>query len=232
MKLLRMALQFSLVFCFGVSANFARGADVSPQYESLGESDVLGVFEARPLWEEARPGEGKDWTDHTASLIKKYGAALFPETKDMGSFCPRYAKLSEQQRLSFWIFMVSAIVKYESYFNPLDRYVEQGLGIDPITGKPVVSEGLLQLSYQDELQFPYCNQFDWKSDRKLAETDPQRTILDPEKNLSCGVRILIEQVARNSSIAGKGYWATLDPANKHSRVANMRRLTNQISFCQ
>ena len=107
------------------------------------------------------------------------------------------------------------------------------MGTDPVTHQHVYSEGLLQLSYQDSLNYSFCNEFDWKKDRHLSPGDPRKTILDPFKNLSCGIQILNRLVQRHQLVAfGSGnYWSTLMP-NGYGKVRSIKALTHQIAFCR
>ena len=84
------------------------------------------------------------------------------------------------------------------------------MGIDHVTGERVYSEGLLQLSYQDTTWMRDC-EFDWNRDKRLKPSDPHKTILDPYKNLQCGMFILSEQIRlKGSLIMSSGeYWSTL-----------------------
>jgi hypothetical protein len=50
----------------------------------------------------------------------------------------------------------------------------------------VRSEGLLQLTYEDQTRYG-CD-FDWDVDKTLKADDPAKTILQPKNNLECGVR--------------------------------------------
>lgn len=188
--------------------------------------------EVAPLWEAGRKNDGRDWTLHSLDVVKTYGANLMAGAKDVRQFCPRYQFLSENQKANFWVYLVSAMVKYESNFNPLTRYRESTLGIDSVTKKPVYSEGLLQLSYQDQRPYPFCNEFKWSSDKYLSAKNPRKTILSPYKNLKCGIRILDRIVGRKKYISFNSghYWAVLTPKNQaRARIA---ALTNRISFCQ
>lgn len=190
-------------------------------------------LELTPLWEQATIAGSQEWSQFSYKTIADSGADLIDGSGDTTNFCPAYFSLAANQKISFWVFLVSAIVRYESNFDPTSRYEETTLGIDPITGDTVMSEGLLQLSYQDSQNYPFCNQFDWNRDKNLAADDPGKTILDPKRNLACGIRILNEQVARTGLIAfDRGnYWSTLMPNGNYSRVARIQALTKQISFC-
>lgn len=155
-------------------------------------------------------------------------------TEDVESFCPTYYTLSYDQRVNFWAYLISAMTKYESAFNPLSRYKETTMGTDPITGQAVYSEGLLQLSYQDSRNYSFCDEFDWSVDSKLSPTDPRKSILDPYKNLKCGIQILNHQVMRKNLIGvGSGaYWAVIKSNSSYNKIAQIKGLTTQIPFCK
>lgn len=95
------------------------------------------------------------------------------------------------------------------------------MGTDPVTGRQVASEGLLQLSYQDVQWAPYC-EFDWSVDKKYSDTDARKSIFDPEKiTEDCGIQILDRQVAKKSNIALSSgvYWAVLKIGGKYRGIA-------------
>lgn len=213
------------IFCLAQSA-------YAQEYESL-----LGPSEEgtdQPLmWEAKRGAEGKQWTTSTKEMVQKYGSSLLLGSDDMKTFCPNYNSLSVPQKVHFWSFLVSAITRYECDYDPAVRYVEPGMGKDPITGQPVASEGLLQLSYQDVLTFPFCNEFDWSVDSKLNPLDKKKTIFDPYKNLRCGIQILNLQVQKYNLIGTNkgGYWAVIIPTNKHSKIKEIVGHLKTVKFC-
>ncbi len=192
------------------------------------------VTEATPLWEKARPADGEDWTRDAFSIVNTYGDVLLKGASDITKFCPKYSFLTHNQKLNFWVYLVSAMIKYESNFKPTCRFLEWPLGKDSVTGLPVYSEGLLQLSYQDVKSYAFCNQFDWSKDKLLTVDDARKTIFDPHLNLTCGIRILNAQVKRKGMIAARGYWSVLFPSGTHSnsKVKEISALTKQIPFCQ
>lgn len=153
---------------------------------------------------------------------------------DITRFCPAFNSLNENQKVNTWGMIFSAITKYESGFNPLSRYQESTMGMDPITGQPVYSEGLLQLSYQDIQGWPFC-QFDWNKDKHLSPTDPKKTILDPYKNLDCGARIMAQQVARYKEIIlDRGvYWAVIKESGRYQQINNIISLVRgKLTWCK
>ncbi len=83
----------------------------------------------------------------------------------------------------------------------------------------VRSEGLLQLTYMDAERYG-CD-FDWEADKALPEKDPARTILQPRNNLTCGVKILENQLItlKRPLLTRSSYWSTLQPGTSQlSRV--------------
>lgn len=190
-------------------------------------------FPVSPLWEAAN-SKSKTWTTYGAQVIDELGDDMLIGARDIETFCPRYYKLNRNNKINAWLFLVSAIVKYESNFVPNDRFEEKDLGLDKITNLPVYSEGLLSLSYQDVLKFPFCDEFDWSRDKKLSPKDPKKTILNPLKNLKCGIQILNYQIRKYQEVAvdDDPYWAVIMPSNVHNKLAKIRALTNAISICK
>lgn len=153
--------------------------------------------------------------------------------QDVESFCPMYRRLGSIDQLNFWVQFFAAVAQYESGFDPTSRMTETTMGADPVTGQQVVSEGLLQLSYQDELWWPFCD-FDYSADRRYGVKDVRRSILDPEKNLSCGIQILNRQVEKRGAIAlsSNVYWAVLKINGKYTKLPEIRSITKKLPFCQ
>jgi hypothetical protein len=208
--------------------------DPSPDPVPDPEPPTVGSPLVPALWENSHPQDGPLWSQHAYNVINEYGASLVGGSSDVASFCPRYKSLNREQKITFWVYLVSAIAKYESGYDPANRYKESTMGTDPVTGQPVYSEGLLQLSYQDSRNYSFCDEFDWSVDRHLDPDDPRKTILDPYKNLSCGIRILNQLVGKKNLIAfGSGhYWSVLKTTSSHNRVSSIQSLTKQVSFCK
>ena len=128
---------------------------------------------------------------------------------------------------------------FESGWKPTSRMTETTMGIDPVTGKQVESEGLLQLSYQDVpnygsvLKFPACK-IDWQKDKSLSAIDPKKTILDLYINLECGLRILGSQIKKKgSAILSSGvYWSVLKEGGKYSKVESIIDMITKTGLCR
>lgn len=146
-----------------------------------------------------------------------------PQSK-MGRFCDAWVDLNRDERKQFYADLLYAIAYPESGYANASMYIESQLGKDAVTGLPVVSEGLLQLSYQDVSQYPKC-QFDAKKDLADLRDDlvghtaggflshhPGRDTLIPFKNLACGVAIIDKMLTTYPQVEfadmmGK-YWST------------------------
>lgn len=183
------------------------------------------------LWEPVRAGS-KAWSTFVFDLIRGEASALLNAT-DFNFFCPNYAELSLDQKINAAGMLISGMTRYESNHNPLARYHESTMGIDPITGQPVYSEGLLQLSYQDIQGYPFC-QLDWETDQHLSPTDPNKTILNPITNLDCGVRILARQVSRRGTIilSTGAYWSVIKSNSQYNKLNEISALVQTLDFCQ
>lgn len=105
--------------------------------------------------------------------------------------CPKGESVNYR---SAWISYWKAIAKAESSFNRTSQYLEN-LGIDSVTKKQVKSEGLFQLSYQDEKGYPACD-FDWESDKLKQERDATKTIFNPKKQFVCAMAIAAKLFTR------------------------------------
>ncbi len=190
-------------------------------------------FVMHPLsWESLKAPFRRDWSLFLQEIILNEWSSLLDGASDMTTFCPRYYELNREQRANVWAGLFSAVSKYESSYDPTSRMRETTMGTDPVTGEQVVSEGLLQLSYQDMGSAKWCA-FDWEADKKLAADDPRKTILDPYRNLHCGVGIMARQIAKQNKISvSKGlYWAVLREGGSRTKVPQIAQLVQQISFC-
>jgi hypothetical protein len=102
---------------------------------------------------------------------------------------------------------------------------------DDVTRRLVRSEGLLQLTYEDQKRYG-CD-FDWDADKTLKADDPGKTILQPKNNLECGVKILDNQIIeqRKALLSPTGYWSTLRPGTVSYRVF-VKQMTNVPLACR
>jgi hypothetical protein len=154
--------------------------------------------------------------------------------KEVRALCPQFRHLNKGQRRAFWAYFFQALAGAEAGLNPatdvhhLDPQVDV---VDEVTHRRVRQEGLLQLTYMDDRRYG-CN-FDWKRDSLLAEHDPSKSILLPENNLMCGLRIVEDQVVRRQKplLNDNSYWSTLRPDNASFAVFK-KQMANVPGYCE
>ncbi len=163
------------------------------------------------------------WTYLAEASVQNTSLAdLLPD--DIDQFCPAYAVLRQPSRIRFWVALLSAMVKHESNFDPGTTYTESS--IRDSSGQPVVSRGLLQLSYESARQARYG-----------CEVESEQDLHDPAVNLACGARILATWVDNDGLVAssdqgrlgGARYWSTL--WSSRDSLPQIRRFTQNLAFC-
>lgn len=216
--------------CARSDAHAASAAPVQPQQPATKPAP------ATPIDAKKIELGGNEWDPQWDAIIEK---ALPPEMlssevpRDVRRFCPRFYGMSEVDKRAFWAYFFQALAGAEAGLNPDTRvrHTEPAVAvIDKVTGRAVRSEGLLQLTYEDERRYG-CD-FDWEADRNLAPKDPVNTILQPKNNLECGVKILANQIiAQHKPLFSQtGYWSTLQPGTISFRVF-VKQMTNPPLAC-
>lgn len=230
---------YLLVFCVGVL--------LSPLACKHGHSQVAAAtVTPTPTTKPAPPtplavkkaelGDDTNWKPEWDEIVE---TSLPPEMlskkvpRDVRRFCPRFYQMSETDKRAFWAYFFQALAGAEAGMNPRTnvRHTEPAVAvIDPVTHQLVHSEGLLQLTFEDQQRYG-CD-FDWKIDRNLAPHDPQRTILNPENNLKCGINILSNQIINHHKpiVSSTSYWSTLQPGTISFRVFE-KQMTNPPASC-
>ena len=179
---------------------------------------------------------GTPWNPEWDAIIEKN---IPPELlsmqvpHDVRRLCPRFYSMSDVDKRAFWAYFFQALAGAEAGLEPTTRvrHSERVISrIDPVTSKIVRSEGLLQVSYWDEKR--YGCPFDWEKDKELKPDDPDKTILRPENNLQCGIKILENQIIDQHKplITRKSYWAPLQPRN-YSHQNFLKQMTNPPAAC-
>ncbi len=187
------------------------------------------------IWEKADP-KRKEWSKMIYSVLENEERSLLENNvaTDISMFCPQFESLTQAQRINFWGQFFAALAQRESGWNPTSQMVETSQGIDPVTKKHVISEGLLQLSYQDEKSYDLDCGFDWNRDSQLAQKDPRKSILNPLLNLRCGVKIMAHRLRKDSAITKETgvYWAVLRKNNRGSKISTIAAMTKSLKICQ
>ena len=154
--------------------------------------------------------------------------------RDVRRFCPRFYSMQELDKRAFWAYFFQALAGAEAGLKPRARvrHTEPAVAVtDGVTGRAVRSEGLLQLTYEDQRRYG-CD-FDWASDRRLKPNAAGKTILQPKNNLECGVKILVNQIIDEHKplLSRTGYWSTLRPGTLSYRVF-AKQMTNVPIACE
>lgn len=233
----------SIMF-LAVSMAMATGLQGCNQLPVADAKPQVGSYPGDLSWNATAGRE--EWTVFVHGLMKNELLPVFDRAGDIEKFCPKYKQLSDDKRALVASEIVSAVAKFESGWRPTTRMKEPSSGFpkpDPVTGLPVYSEGLLQLSYQDSRNYAkrgtYCDGIRWDKDKSLSPTDPKKTILQPLINLNCGVNILAHLVKRDGVIAqgsgsaskgGADYWSVLREGSSH-HLNEIRLMVRRISGC-
>lgn len=188
-------------------------------------------------WEKNHP-ERKVWSHFVFGLIGSDELfPIFDAAKDITRFYPRYNSLNKAQRATVWCELISAICLPESGWDPCNWMTEKTMGIDDVTGKQVKSEGLMQLSYQDVINYAGVlkdakGKIDWSKDKFLDQNDPKKTIFDPFINLEAGIRILADQIKRTGCVilSRNVYWAVLKEGGKYSEIPQIVSMVQKLKF--
>jgi hypothetical protein len=191
---------------------------------------------ATPIDEKRAELGGAMWEPQWDAIVEQAvpGEMLSTQVpKDVRRFCPKFYEMSEVDKRAFWAYFFQALAGAEAGLKPTSRvrHTEPEVAVtDSVTGRAVRSEGLLQLTYEDEKRYG-CD-FDWSADKQMKADDPAKTILQPKNNLECGVKILDKQIIDQHKrlLSGSGYWSTLRPGGESYRVF-AKQMTNVPTAC-
>jgi hypothetical protein len=153
--------------------------------------------------------------------------------QDVRRFCPHFYQMGDVDKRAFWAYFFQALASAEAGLDPQSnvRHTDPEVAkVDGVTHQMVRSQGLLQLTYEDQQRYGCA--FDWDADRHLPQHDPEKTILTPENNLKCGIKILNNQIItqRKSLFTRSSYWSTLQPGRPSHRVF-VKQMTNPPPAC-
>jgi hypothetical protein len=197
---------------------------------------ITKVAPPTPIQEKREEIGGDTWNPAWDAVVERALPPALLSTRvprDVRSFCPRFYQLSEVDKRAFWAYFFQALAGAEAGLNPVTnvRHTEPEVAVvDGVTGQMVRSQGLLQLTYEDQVRYG-CN-FNWQADRKRRLKDPDKTILRPENNLLCGVKILTNQIIdqRKPLLCSTSYWSTLRPGTP-SYAVFAKQMVNPPAAC-
>ncbi|MBB6142348.1 hypothetical protein HNQ77_000286 [Silvibacterium bohemicum] len=179
---------------------------------------------------------GATWDPQWDAIVEKALPGEMLSTavpRDVRRFCPRFYGMSEVDKRAFWAYFFQALAGAEAGLDPDTRvrHTDPAVAvIDPVTHRAVRSEGLLQLTYEDQQRYG-CD-FNWDADKNLPPKDPAKTILQPKNNLECGVKILDHQMIdqHKGVVSRTSYWSTLQPGTISYRVF-VKQMANPPLAC-
>ena len=219
-----------------VLALLAAGCNKHEETKAAAPAPAMKPAPSTPIDTKRAELGGERWDPEWDKIVQ---LALPPEMlshrvpHDVRRFCPRFYEMAEADKRTFWAYLFQALAGAEAGLKPTTRvrHTEPEVAVtDKVTGRQVRSEGLLQLTYEDQKR--YGCEFDWDRDRTLKADDPAKTILQPKNNLECGVKILEKQIIeqRKPLLSGSGYWSTLRPGTVSYRVF-AKQMTNVPGAC-
>jgi len=181
-----------------------------------------------------QPGWDSQWDTIIEQAVPPEFLSSRRVAKDVKPLCPRYGRLSDVDKKQFWAYFFQALAGAEAGLEPTSnvRHNDPAVAVrDPVTKHIARQEGLLQLAYMDAERYG-CD-FDWENDKDLPAKDPEKTILQPENNLLCGVKILSNQLItrRRPLLTRKSYWITLQPGT-YSFHLFLKQMANVPDVCR
>jgi hypothetical protein len=215
--------------CHGVQAE--NKPDPSPP------PPVVKIAPSTPLNVKAEELGGPTWDKHWDIFIERsLPPAMLTRRvpRDVRRYCPAFYTMSEADKRAWWAYLFQAMAAAEAGLNATTnvRHTEPEVAIpDHVTGRIVHQQGLLQLTYEDSKRYGCA--FDWQADKNLPPHDPNKTILNPERNLACGIRILAHQIIDQHKpiFSATSYWSTLQPGTQ-SFVVFQKQMTNPPAACE
>jgi hypothetical protein len=192
---------------------------------------------ATPIEEKKEELGGKTWDPQWDVVVEQALPLdmLSPiAARAVKSFCPNFGSEAEADKRAFWAYLFQALAGAEAGLDPSSdvRHTEAAVSkTDTVTRRPIRQQGLLQLSYEDAERYG-CD-LDWAKDRRLPSHDPDISILQPEKNLACGVKIMENQIITQKKplVVRSSYWSTLQPGTVSYRVF-AKQMANVPAACK
>lgn len=158
-------------------------------------------------WQDRKGSDA--WTKATlAALDREGGTILSRVPDDIDAFCPNYAELTKTGRKAFWAGLLSALAKHESTYNP------------KASGGGGRWLGLMQIAPAT-----------WRS------YDCDGNITNGADNMSCAVRIMARQVARDNAVVRDetGGWRGVArdwaPMRNPGKRADIASWTSSRRYC-
>lgn len=206
-------------------------------YETVSDADIKFAPPtpiAKQKEQLGKPGWDSAWDLVIEKALPREWLTSKKVAQDVRPFCPRYASMQDADKRAYWAYFFQALAGAEAGLEPAItvQHSQPEVAItDPVTKRRARSEGLLQLAYMDGGRYG-CD-FDWEKDKKRSVKDPDKTILQPENNLLCGVKILNNQLIDRGRplLTKKSYWSTLQPGTVSFKVFS-KQMANVPDACR
>ena len=235
-------MQRAILLLAGTAALFVmntgcRHTDAEPKPVIKAALPAVKIAPPTPLNVKSAELGGPTWDKHWDVFIERSLPPAMLSRKvprDVRRYCPAFYQMGETDKRAWWAYLFQAMAAAEAGLNASTNvsHTDPAVAVrDSVTGKTVHQEGLLQLNYEDSDR--YSCDFDWKADRHLPPHDMKKTILNPERNLACGIRILNHQIIEKHKpiFTSTSYWSTLQPGTQSFSVFE-KQMTNPPAACQ
>lgn len=238
-----MRIAICLLAACGAAGLVAFRSDHAAVNAEASTAAVIPALELKPApstpiaEQKAILGDDETWRPEWDGMIEKALPAdmLTPQMgKKVRQFCPRFSAMDTADKRAFWAYFFQALSGAEAGLkatSDVQHTEPQVAVVDGVSHRMVRAEGLLQLTYEDANRYG-CD-FDWDADKHLPVHDPNKTILQPQNNLLCGVNILENQLVQQKKplLSVSSYWSTLRPDWPGNRVF-LQQMVNVPEACE
>lgn len=147
-------------------------------------------------WNRKIQAVADEWTEFLYKEIDSVAPALIETSpRDITNFCPHFDKLNRDERILFWVRLITLLMSYESGYKPHLTYDDsKNVG----SREPILSSGLLMISHESVMRDIYaCTMID--RNKQIGQKD----LLDPKKNMACAVRVMNRWIREDGVIADR-----------------------------
>ncbi len=138
-----------------------------------------------------------EWTEFLYKEIDANAPGLLEKTpQDATKFCPNFEKLNREERVLFWMRLMTVLMAFESEYNPKKTY-DDTKNVKNAKGQ-ILSSGLLMMSHESVMPDYYdCHMI------SPVKAQGDKDLLDPKKNMACAVRMFNHWITYDGIIADR-----------------------------
>lgn len=225
------ALLLGLVILFGVlgcSGNNDTSTTVSTERKPSTDPEASAVIR-QFLWENRNNGASA-WTAFARATVASTPLAVWDSVQDLGDRCSSYPRMSAEQKMDFWGYVLSVVSQLESGNTTLTLRPVQGR-TDSVTGRPMVRTGLFLLTYEDSVTYPECR-LDFEADRRYGARDPRRTLISWRNQIECAHAILVRQIQDTGQLTpATSFWRSLSNGRPGNQMTRVKDLLSRYHLC-